>query len=106
MLDAISDRIAEIKDELTARISADSQWENGISLNVVDYGKRGDRWTVDVTGDVCIERLEPRLRARAEEFAVDGFCAAIETYVVAIESDGSIDTCDCTTVVFRQMELV
>jgi hypothetical protein len=106
MNQTISDRVHEIKDELADIISGDPQWENGCTLRVVDYGKRGDRWTVDVTGDVCISRLSAKLREKAEPFAVDGFCGVVETYVVAVNGDGSIESWDCTTVVFRQMELV
>ena len=83
-----------------------SQWENGITLNVVDYGKRGDRWTVDISGDVDIDKIEdPRLRARASEVADNGFCKAVETYVVNIEN-GDVESMQCTTVVYSPLEAV
>lgn len=83
-----------------------SQWENGITLNVIDYGKRGDRWTVDVSGDVDIDRIEdPRLMARASEVADNGFCKAVETYVVNIEN-GDVESMQCTTVVYSPLEAV
>lgn len=96
-----ADILAAIED-----VAGSKQWENGITLTVVDYGNRGDRWTVDVSGDVNIDKIEDsRLRDRASKVATDGFCKAVETYVVNIE-DGEIDSMQCTTVVYSPLEAV
>jgi hypothetical protein len=97
---------ASILAAITESVGSCAQWEDQVTVDVVDYGKHGDRWTVDISGDVNTDKIEdPRLRARASQVADNGFCKAVETYVVNIEN-GKIELMQCTTVVYSALEAV
>lgn len=96
---------ADIEAILNDAIGSDPQWEDGFTLNVIDYGKHGDFWTVEVSGAVNVEKITgPKFRSRAELVATD-FCHCVETYVVLFDS-GEVDTLDCTSVIYSALETV
>lgn len=94
-----ADRIQDVQEEILAAVENDPQWEERPQLHITDYGKQGDRWTVEVIGEVAVEKLPSHLKSKAEPFADNGFCNCTETYFVAV-SRGQMEELTCMNVVY------
>jgi|688.fasta_scaffold1253287_2 hypothetical protein len=79
----IPENANEIKNILQDDIAAAKCWEDRPHLEVVDYGADGTIWTVQLTGDVDVTKLAPRLRERSG--LAGGFATCVETYEVIID---------------------
>jgi len=103
MSPAIAEHVPSIKENILDAVANDPQWYEPPTMHVTDYGKRGDYWTVEITGIVDVQQIQQdKLKAKAEQVSSNGFAVCTETYIVLIEGT-DIESLNNTNVVYKAM---